>query len=81
MDYQGFGIGSKLLKYILRLAISQKEQFGCFGIVVDAKEESVAFYRQYGFEAFDIVSGALDIRPYAQSMFLSTRTIEKSLET
>jgi len=44
--------------------------------VVDAKAESLSFYEQYGFESFSIQAGVLDTRPYAQSMFLSTKTIE-----
>ena len=74
--YRQRGIGKVLLKWILKLALKQKEQFGCFGLVVDAKEESVAFYEQYGFERFAMHAGELDIRPYAQSMFLTIKTIE-----
>ena len=75
-NYQHKGIGKALLKWVLKLTLKQKEQFGCFGLVVDAKPESVMFYEQYGFESFTIHAGALDIRPYAQTMFLSTKTIE-----
>ena len=74
--YQKQGIGKSLLKFVFHLTLKQKEQFGCFGLVVDAKEGSVSFYEQFGFVAFGIEVGALDIRPYAQSMFLSTKTIE-----
>jgi len=74
--YQQKGIGQTLLKWVLKLTLKQKKQFGCFGLVVDAKAESVEFYEQYGFESFSIQAGALDVRPYAQSMFLSTKTIE-----
>ena len=78
--YQNIGIGKQLLKYALELALKQKEQFGCFALVVDAKEQSVGFYETYGFESIGVISGVLDIRPYAKSMFLSTKTIEKSLQ-
>lgn len=78
-NYQHKGIGQTLLKWVLKLTLKQKEQFGCFGLVVDAKHESVMFYEQYGFESFCIHTGALDIRPYAQSMFLSTKMIESGL--
>ncbi len=74
--YQHKGIAKALLKWVLHLTLKQKEQFGCFGLVVDAKEESIGFYEQFGFETFDIKAGKLDVRPYAQSMFLSTKTIE-----
>ena len=66
------------MKFALKLALMQKERSGCFALVVDAKENSVGLYEAYGFEEIDIVSGALDIRPYAKSMFLATKTIEKS---
>ncbi len=79
-DYRQKGIGKALLKWVLKLTLKQKEQFGCFGLVVDAKEQSVAFYEQYGFKSFAILSGELDIRPYARSMFLSTKTIESGVE-
>jgi len=78
--YQHHGIGKQLLKFVLLLALKQKEQFGCFGLVVDAKENSMKFYEQFGFAAFDSVAGALDIRPFAKSIFLATSTIEKGLK-
>jgi len=78
--HQGSGIGHQLLKHALKLTLEQKEHFGCFGIVVDAKEGSAPFYREFGFETFEVVSGALDVRPYAQSMFLATKVIERSLQ-
>ena len=79
MKFQNMGIGSQILKFVLQLTLSQKEQFGCFGLLVDAKEESMDFYRQYGFESIEVKAGALDIRPYAKSMFLATKVIAKSL--
>ncbi len=75
-QYQTQGIGKVLLKFVLKLTLKQKENFGCFGLVVDAKEGSVSFYEEFGFVMFDVEAGALDIRPYAQSMFLATKTIE-----
>jgi predicted N-acetyltransferase YhbS len=76
--YKQQGLGKNLLKFVLNLTLKQKEQFGCFGLVVDAKEGSVSFYEQFGFIFFNVEAGALDIRPYATSMFLSTKTIEKA---
>jgi len=77
-NYKQQGLGKNLLKFVLTLTLKQKEQFGCFGLVVDAKEGSVSFYEQFGFVPFDIEAGTLDIRPYAKSMFLSTKTIENA---
>lgn len=77
--YQNHGIGTQLLTFTLQLTLKQKEQFGCFGLVVDAKEESINFYAQFGFEPFSIVSGKLETRPFAKSMFLATKVIEKAI--
>jgi len=79
VKYKNIGMGKQLLKFALELSVKQKEQFGCFALVVDAKEESIGFYEAFGFESINVVSGTLDIRPYAQSMFLATKVIEKSL--
>jgi ribosomal protein S18 acetylase RimI-like enzyme len=78
-NYQKSGFGKMLLRFVFELSLKQKEQFGCFGLVVDAKQESVDFYRQFGFVSFDIVAGSLDIRPFAQSMFIATKVIQKSI--
>jgi len=77
--HRGRRIGRALLRFVFRQALLQNEHFGCFGLVVDAKEESVGFYEAFGFVPFEIVAGALDIRPFAQSMFLATRVIERAV--
>jgi len=78
-NYQKKGIGKELLKFALTLSIEQKNKFGCIGIVIDAKDNSIEFYKQFGFEVIDIVNGHIDIRPYCQIMFLSIKTIEKAI--
>ncbi len=78
VKYQNNGIGKELLKFILNLSILQRDRFGCIGVVVDAKENSVSFYNQFDFELIDIVQGQLDIRPYPKSMFLSMSMILKA---
>jgi len=78
--YHGRGLGKLLLKFSMKMALKQKELFGCFGLVVDAKEESVTFYKQFGFSPFDTLAGALNVRPYPKSMFLAVKTIEKGVE-
>ncbi|MCK9333070.1 MAG: GNAT family N-acetyltransferase [Candidatus Cloacimonetes bacterium] len=77
--FQNKGIGKELLKFTLKLAVEQKENFGCIGVVVDAKIASASFYEQFGFETIDILSGKLDIRPFAKVMFLSMSSIEKAI--
>ena len=77
-NYQNKGIGKKLLKLVLKLSIEQKNSFGCIGIIVDAKSDAVDFYKKYGFEMIDIITGHIDIRPYPKTMFLSIKTILKA---
>jgi len=78
--FQGMGIGESLLRFVLQLALEQKQQVGCWGVVVDAKKGSETFYARYGFEPIQILSGMLDIRPYAVTMILPTKVIDKSLD-
>jgi ribosomal protein S18 acetylase RimI-like enzyme len=76
-NYQNKGIGKALLKLALRLSIEQKEKFGCIGIIVDAKENAITFYEQFGFENIDIKIGHIDTRPFLKTMYLSMNTILK----
>ena len=47
--FQGLGIGKALLRAMFLLALEQKERVGCVGVVVDAKKESLSFYKRLGF--------------------------------
>ena len=49
--------------------------FGCVGVVVDAKPDAVPFYAKYGLVALDAVEGRSDTRPSPTPMFLSIRAI------
>ena len=44
--------------------------FGCVGVVVDAKPEAVDFYKKYGFFELETVRGRSDDRPEPTAMFL-----------
>ena len=68
--YQGKGIGKKLLKFAFHKALELKENFGCVGVVVDAKEEAVDFYKKYGFVEINSLEKHLTI-----PMFLSIKVI------
>ncbi|HLF66067.1 MAG TPA: GNAT family N-acetyltransferase, partial [Gammaproteobacteria bacterium] len=46
--FQGHGIGKQLLKSMLELALRLRDEAGCVGVVVDAKSESISFYRKLG---------------------------------
>ena len=69
--YQNSGLGKKLLKFAFHKALKLKEDFGCVGIVVDAKEEAVKFYEQFGFIKINTVKKHL-----TTPMFLSIKVFE-----
>jgi GNAT superfamily N-acetyltransferase len=73
--FQGRGLGKQLLRFVLNLALRMAGNFGCVGVVVDAKPEAVSFYRQFGFIALDVVEGESPARPLGTAMFLSVREI------
>lgn len=77
--FQGQGIGKQLLKAMLELALQQREQSGCVGVVVDAKPQAVSFYTQLGFMALEVLSGELGRRPEPLPMFLPIQLIAKSV--
>ena len=77
--FQGHGIGKLLLKAMLELALQQRDQAGCVGVVVDAKPKAIPFYKQLGFAALDIISGELGSRPEPLPMFLPIQIIAKSV--
>ena len=69
------GLGKQLLRFALGLTAKMAEDYGCVGIVVDAKEQAVEFYAKYGFVPLDAVEGASDARPALTPMFLAMRAI------
>ena len=71
----GQGLGTALLKFVLRLALRMADDYGCVGIVVDAKPGAVRFYVQYGFIAVEALEGGSDARPQPTAMFLAIRAI------
>jgi predicted N-acetyltransferase YhbS len=75
---QGRGVGSELLKFVLRLATRMADEFGCVGVVVDAKSGAQRFYIRYGFVAINAVQGQSDARPQPLPMFLSMRKIKRA---
>jgi GNAT superfamily N-acetyltransferase len=69
------GLGGRLLAFVLQLALRMANDFGCIGVVVDAKPDAVDFYRRYGFLSIDAIEGQSDARPSPIPMFLGTRAI------
>ena len=71
---QGHGIGTALVRRALHLALVQRDQVGCVGVVTDAKPAAVAFYESLGFSRLDGVrEGLLHSEP--TPMFLGIATI------
>jgi GNAT superfamily N-acetyltransferase len=73
---QGQGVGAQLLRFVLKLAVRMAVDFGCIGVIVDAKRDAIDFYSKYGFIAADPVEGQSDVRPQPVMMFLSLREIK-----
>src|SRR5581483_919025 len=44
---QSLGLGKQLLRFAFQLAKAMADEFGCAGVVVDAKPDAVAFYEKY----------------------------------
>ena len=72
---QGQGLGLQLLRFVLRLALQMAEDYGCVGVIVDAKPGAVAFYAKYGFLVVEPVEGRSEARPAPTTLFLSIRAI------
>jgi GNAT superfamily N-acetyltransferase len=77
---QGQGLGAQLLRFVLELATRMAADFGCTGVVVDAKHGAVNFYEKHGFIALDAVHGQSDARPRPTAMFLPMRAIREASE-
>lgn len=78
-EAQGQGLGLQLLRFVLTLSLQMADDYGCVGVVVDAKPDAVAFYARYGFLAVEAVEGGSDARPAPTPMFLSTRAIRAAV--
>jgi predicted N-acetyltransferase YhbS len=77
---QGQGVGLELLRFVLRLSLRMADDFGCVGVVVDAKPGAGAFYAKYGFTPIAAIEGQSDARPAPTPMFLSIRAIRSAVK-
>lgn len=75
---QGKGLGAQLLRSVLRLGLRMASDYGCVGVVVDAKPGAVDFYARFGFLPIDVIEGGSDVRPRPTPMFLAIRAIEEA---
>lgn len=71
------GIGKALLRFAFELAHDTALRVGCIGIVVDAKEDAISFYRNLGFVPLEVQAGSLGDRPAPTAMFLELGAIPR----
>ena len=77
---RGQGLGRQLLGFVFRLALQMASDYGCVGVVVDAKPDAVDFYQRYGFLSVDALEGRSDARPAPIPMFFANRPIRDALD-
>ena len=73
---RGQGVAKALLRFVLVLALRLAQDFGCAGIVVDAKPEAATFYEAFGFEPLEVLSGRSAARPAPVILFLPLSAVE-----
>jgi GNAT superfamily N-acetyltransferase len=72
---RGRRLGDALLRFSIELAEKMREEFGCVGLLVDAKPGAVTFYERYGFQTLEIVEGATEQKPEPIPMFLGLGSV------
>ena len=72
---RGRGLGEQLLRFALGLVLTMAEDYGCLGVVVDAKPGAGPFYARYGFRPVHLLEGLSEARPRPAPMFLPTSEI------
>lgn len=74
---RGRGIGSALMKVVFVLAHRMADDFGCVGVLVDAKPPAIPFHERLGFERLEILRGGLGDRPEPTVLFLELGAIPR----
>ena len=69
------GVGKALLRFCIELAEKMMDEFGCVGVLVDAKSAAEAFYLRYGFVALEVVEGGSPEKPMPTPMFLALGSV------
>lgn len=77
---RGDGVGRGLLRAVFTLAWRMADDFGCVGVLVDAKPEVVGFQGGLGFRVLGHGRGALGDRPLPTPMFLDLVAIPRPSE-
>ena len=73
------GLGRQLLRFVLSLSVRMADEYGCAGVLVDAKSTAVEFYAKHGFAELEVLEGASDARPSPVLMYLPMRAIRAAL--
>jgi GNAT superfamily N-acetyltransferase len=73
---RGRGVGERLLKVAMQIALQLREQVGCVGLVVDAKVDALGFYQRYCFQPLGDVVAGHSPRASITTLFLPIKTIE-----
>jgi predicted N-acetyltransferase YhbS len=77
---QSMGLGSQMLRFVLKLAAKMADEVGCAAVVVEAKPGAVDFYAKYGFSPFELLEGQSDARPRPTAMYLMMQEIKAAAE-
>lgn len=77
---RGYGLGAQLLRFVFNIAVRMQKEFGCVGVVVDAKPDAIAFYEKFGFIAVETLEGISEARPQPTPMFLPITAVQDALE-
>ncbi len=73
------GLGKALLRHVFLLALKMSEDYGCAGVVVDAKPGALEFYARFGFSPLAVTEGRMESRPAPTPMFLPRDLIAAAL--
>ncbi len=77
---QGRGTGTALLRFAMKLALEMAGEYGCIGLLVDAKPGAVEYYEAFGFMRLAPAEGGIASRPAPVAMFLPIGEIRKGME-
>jgi len=77
---RNLGVGSALFRHVCTLARKMGIEYGCVGIVVDAKPDAVSFYEKFGFTPLDLSEGQVASRPVPTPMFLPLGLVNAVLD-
>ena len=77
---RGQGLGKQLLRFVLNLALRMADDFGCVGVLLDAKADAVQFYQRLGFIELEVVEGQSEARPIPTPLFLPIGDIRAAIK-